>query len=99
MRKYISLQLGLLLSIGGLSFSAAANSAESDFPVPDNIRPAIEFWIKVYTEADTESGFLHDAEDLSVIYTKLNRDRTTINNTRDDIANDLRVLAGGKRSG
>ena len=99
MRKYFSLQLGLLLCIGGIFFSAAAISAESDFPVPDNIRPAIEFWIKVYTEADTESGFLHDAEDLSVIYTKLNRNRTTINNTRDDIANDLRVMAGGKRSG
>lgn len=99
MRRYISLQLSLLLSIGGLIFSVAANAAESDFPVPDNIRPAIEFWIKVYTEADTESGFLHDAENLSVIYTKLNRDRTTINDTRDDIANDLRVLASGKRSG
>ena len=99
MRKYFSLQLGLLLYIGGLFLSAAANSAESNFPVLDNIRPAIEFWIKVYTEADTESGFLHDADNLSVIYTKLNRDRTTINNTRDDIANNLRVLADGKRSG
>lgn len=99
MRKYFSLQLGLLLCISGFFFSAAAISAESDFPVPDSLRPAIEFWVKVYTEADTESGFLHDAEDLSVIYTKLNRNRTTINNTRDDIANDLRVLAGGKRSG
>lgn len=99
MPRFISLKIGLLLSIGGLFFSIAANSAESDFPVPDTIRPAIEFWIKVYTEADTESGFLHDAEDLSIVYTKLNRDRTLINNTRDDIANDLRVLAGGKRSG
>ncbi len=99
MRRYFSLQLSLLFYFGGLIFSVAAHSAESDFPVPDNIRPAIEFWVKVYTEADTESGFLHDAENLSVIYTKLNRDRTTINDTRDDIANDLRVLAGGKRSG
>ena len=99
MCRYISFQLSLLLSLSGLIFSVAANSAESDFPVPDNIRPAIEFWIKVYTEADTESGFLHDAENLSVIYTKLNRDRTAINNTRDDIANNLRVLASGKRSG
>ncbi|MBN4075492.1 MAG: lytic transglycosylase [SAR86 cluster bacterium] len=99
MRRYFSFQLGLLFCIGGFFFSAAANSAESDFPVPDNIRPAIDFWIKVYTEADTESGFLHDAENLSIIYTKLNRDRTTINNTRDEISNDLRVLAGGKRSG
>ncbi|MFL2840924.1 MAG: LysM peptidoglycan-binding domain-containing protein [Pseudohongiellaceae bacterium] len=99
MPKNFSFQLGIMLCISGFFFSAAANCAESDFPIPDNIRPAIDFWIKIYTEADTESGFLHDAENLSVIYTKLRRDRTTINNTRENIANDLRVLAEGKRSG
>jgi len=102
MRKYfsfLSFQLGLLFCLGGFFFSATASSAESDFPVPENIRPAINFWIKVYTEADTKSGFLHDSENLAVIYTKLNRDRTTINSTREEIASDLRVLASGKRSG
>ncbi|MAY02229.1 MAG: hypothetical protein CMQ38_04535 [Gammaproteobacteria bacterium] len=98
MRKYLSFQWSLLLLIGSLLVSAASSAAESDFPVPDNIRPAIAFWIKVYTEADTQSGFLHDSENLSVIYTKLQRDRNTINDTREDIANDLRVLATGKRS-
>ena len=98
MRKYLSFQWSLLLFIGSLLVSAASSAAESDFPVPDNIRPAIAFWIKVYTEADTQSGFLHDSENLSVIYTKLQRDRNTINDTREDIANDLRVLATGKRS-
>ena len=93
MRKYLSFQWSLLLFIGSLLVSAASSAAESDFPVPDNIRPAIAFWIKVYTEADTQSGFLHDSENLSVIYTKLQRDRNTINDTREDIANDLRVLA------
>ena len=99
MRKHLSLQICLLLYIGGFFFLAEANSSESDFPVPDNILPAIEFWIKVYTEADTESGFLHDSENLSVIYIKLKRDLKTINNTRDQITNDLHVLADGKRSG
>jgi len=74
-------------------------AAVSDFPVPDTIRPAINFWIKVYTEADTQSGFLHDAQDLRIIYRKLERDRDTINNVREKIRDDLRVLAGGKRSG
>ena len=74
-------------------------AAVSDFPVPDTIRPAINFWIKVYTEADTQSGFLHDAQDLRIIYRKLERDRDTINSVRETIRDDLRVLAGGKRSG
>lgn len=73
-------------------------AASADFPVPDSIRPAINFWIKVYTEADTQSGFLHDAQDLSIVYRKLNRDRQLINSTRDSMRADLRVLASGKRS-
>lgn len=85
--------------IASLSMLTATQAAESDFPIPDNIRPAISFWIKVYTEADTESGFLHDSEDLSIVYTKLTRDRDTINGTRERIAADLRVLASGKRNG
>jgi membrane-bound lytic murein transglycosylase D len=74
-------------------------AASADFPVPDNIRPAINFWTKVYTEVDTQSGFLHDAEDLSIVYQKLDRDRELINSTRDKIREELHVLASGKRSG
>ena len=99
MRNYFSFPLRLLCLIGSLLMLTATQAAESDFPIPDNIRPAINFWIKVYTEADTQSGFLHDSEDLSIIYTKLGRDRDTINSTRDRIAADLRVLASGRRSG
>jgi len=82
-----------------LCFSPVLSAATADFPVPDNIRPAIDFWIKVYTEADTKSGFLHDARDLSIIYRKLERDRNVINNTREKIRDDLNVLASGKRTG
>ena len=74
-------------------------AASADFPVPDNIRPAINFWTKVYTEVDTQSGFLHDPEDLSIVYQKLDRDRELINSTRDKIREELHVLASGKRSG
>ena len=86
-----------LIFLMNIPYSAFA--ASDDFPVPDSIRPAIKFWISVYTEADTKSGFLHDAHDLSIIYTKLNRDRTVINSTREKIREDLKVLASGKRSG
>lgn len=89
----------ILLLIIPLSIPQSGTAASADFPVPDSIRPAIAFWIKVYTEADTQSGFLHDAQDLSIIYQKLQRDSRLINATRDSMREDLRVLASGKRSG
>ncbi len=103
MPKYLSfkssfLVLFIVLCITLLS-STVVSAAQSDFPVPENIRPAINFWIKVYTQADTNSGFLHDAQNLNVVYTKLNRDRSLINSRREAIAADLRVLSSGKRQG
>ncbi|MGY8790734.1 MAG: LysM peptidoglycan-binding domain-containing protein, partial [Pseudomonadales bacterium] len=82
-----------------LLFPLSVAAASAEFPLPDNLRPAVTFWTKVYTEAGTNSGFLHDSQDLSIIYRKLNRDRNTINSTREDISEDLKVLATGKRSG
>jgi membrane-bound lytic murein transglycosylase D len=96
----IKKQVSTFFSIVVLAISSAAlRAAESDFPVPDAIRPAIGFWIKVYTEADTNSGFLHDNTNLAIIYTKLPRDRDLIDSTRKTIAADLEVLASGKRNG
>lgn len=77
---------------------ASTLAADADFPIPDSIRPAINFWVKVYTEVDTESGYLHDARDLSVIYEALPRDSRGIDARRREIAADLKVLASGKRT-
>ncbi len=41
------------------------------FPRPESLQPAIEFWTRVYTEADTKSGYLHDNLHLDVVYEKL----------------------------
>ncbi len=46
--------------------------AQSDqFPAPESLRPAIEFWKRVYTEADTRSGYLHDDLHLDIVYEHL----------------------------
>jgi membrane-bound lytic murein transglycosylase D len=112
--RAISRSVTLLLALAILSsltlFSASARAADStsaagasaaagaEFPIPDSIRPAINFWIKVYTEVDTESGYLHDARNLSVIYATLPRDSKRIDARRREIVADLKVLASGKRS-
>lgn len=69
------------------------------FPRPPELEPAVRFWVKVYTEVDTRSGFLHDSQDLSVIYERLPLDQGLIEATRKRIQDDLKVLASGKRSG
>lgn len=76
-------------------YSAAQDA--SVFPRPPEIEPAINFWVRVYTEVDTQSGFLHDSQNLGVIYTALSLNRRAIEARRTSIQEDLRVLATGKR--
>lgn len=79
--------------------TAKAWAAPEDFPIPANVRPAVDFWKKVYTQVDTAHGYLHDSFDLTIIYETLPRDSKLIEQRRKDIVSDLRVLAAGKRSG
>jgi membrane-bound lytic murein transglycosylase D len=88
----------IIVVISALLFSCQVLSAEDDFPVPANVRVAIDFWKKVYTEADTESGFLHDSQNLAIIYEKLDRNTKRIDARRNEIIKDLQVLASGQRS-
>lgn len=67
------------------------------FPRPAELEPAINFWVRVYTEVDTQSGFLHDSQHLDVVYTSLRLNRREIEARRGSIQNDLRVLGSGKR--
>ena len=79
------------------AYSVAQNTQL--FPRPPELEPAVRFWTRVYTEVDTKSGLLHDARNLAVVYARTPRDRRQIENRRDQIQMDLRVLAGGRRSG
>jgi len=91
------------ISIITLFFSLlSAHGAAQDsqlFPRPPELEPAVRFWTRVYTEVDTQSGFLHDARNLAVVYDRMPLDRRQIENRRNQIQIDLRILAGGKRSG
>lgn len=87
----------LLAAFG--SAKVAVAQADALFPHPPELEPAVDFWVKVYTQVDTQSGFLHDSQHLSVIYAALPRDRQRIESTRTRIREDLRVLGSGKRSG
>jgi membrane-bound lytic murein transglycosylase D len=94
-RRLLVLLLSVILSAVSSSYLFAQST--DLFPRPLEIEPAINFWVKVYTEVNTQSGFLHDSQHLSVIYTSLSLNRTQIEETRMRIQEDLRELATGKR--
>jgi len=85
------LQFSLFLPFKSLAQNPAL------FPRPAELEPAISFWVRVYTEVDTQSGFLHDSQHLDVIYTDLRLNRRQIEARRSQIQEDLRVLAAGER--
>jgi membrane-bound lytic murein transglycosylase D len=56
-----------------LVFLILFNTAFSEnlFPVDEYMKTRVDFWKKVYTEISTTEGFLHDENDLSIIYEKI----------------------------
>ncbi len=89
----------LWLSASSVQAQGAGFNGTEHLPRPAALEPAIRFWTRVYTEADTDSGFLHDAVNLAVVYRKVDYNRREIEQYREQIRQDLRVLASGKRDG
>ncbi len=71
-------------------------------PRPEGIQQDVNFWIRVYTEVNTNEGFLHDERNLGVVYDTLkfsagssSRDRQRMVDERRDrhIAALRRIIA------
>src|SRR5438270_10495012 len=62
----------LLLS-GVLVLLAATRvlAVDNPMPRPPELERDVQFWIRVYSEVDTNGGFLHDERNLAVVYEKL----------------------------
>jgi membrane-bound lytic murein transglycosylase D len=95
------------LGLCALVLASAALGAPEDFPKPASIVPRVEFWKRVYTEVGTDGGFLHDSNDLSLVYEKVSLpsghwDRAGdrhVSARKRHVAHVLHSLARGKRSG
>lgn len=62
------------LLLGGVLVLLAATrvlAAEDPMPRPPQLERDVQFWIRVYSEVDTNGGFLHDERNLAVVYEKL----------------------------
>ena len=58
----------LLWPATGAAAPSAAERNDPDFPLPERLIPAVDFWQRVYLDATTKQGFLHDSRRLGVIY-------------------------------
>src|SRR5258708_34098676 len=63
-------QIGWALVLASLT-GAHAHAESDSMPRPPQLERDVQFWIRVYTQLDTNAGFLHDQYDLSVVYDTL----------------------------
>ncbi len=84
-----------------------AGNTSQQFPRPSELEPDVRFWTRVYTEVDTDGGFIHDERDLNVVYetvqfpsTLSERERRQqVRKRKQHYRTILLQLAGGKRQG
>ncbi|HEY7889000.1 MAG TPA: transglycosylase SLT domain-containing protein [Steroidobacteraceae bacterium] len=83
---------------------ARAPAGDMALPYPPQLQRDVSFWVRVYTQIDTNSGFLHDQYNLAVVYDTVHfppdssrraRERI-VNGARDHYAAELRRIASGK---
>ncbi|MYF69416.1 MAG: LysM peptidoglycan-binding domain-containing protein [Proteobacteria bacterium] len=83
----------------------ACGLVAQELPRPPEIEPDIRFWTRVYTEVDTDGGFIHDDRYLDVVYRTMRFDedasqrsrQNEVNAAFESIRGTLGTLAGGKR--
>ena len=103
LRRILTGVLIALLAAASPLGAGIARAAEERIPFPPELQPAVDFWIRVYTEISTSEGFLHDERDLSLVYrrVKFERDvapgvrRDAVDAEREKIEAMLRRLAQG----
>jgi membrane-bound lytic murein transglycosylase D len=75
LRRILAGVLIALLAAASPMGAPSACAAEERIPFPPELQPAVDFWIRVYTEISTSEGFLHDERNLSVVYRRLKFER------------------------
>ena len=93
------------LLTGCLIACLSGDLVAQQLPRPPEIEPDIRFWTRVYTEVDTDGGFIHDDRYLDVVYRTMEFDEDASPRSRqnevdaafESIRGTLATLAGGKR--
>src|SRR5919109_3817897 len=65
--------------------AAAVRAQDNPMPRPAQLERDVQFWIRVYTQIDTNGGFLHDQYNLGVVYDTLHFAPSTSPSEREHI--------------
>ncbi len=68
----------------------AARAAENPVPRPPELERDVQFWVRVYSQIDTNSGFLHDQYNLGIVYDTLHFPPNTAPSERQRIVDEDR---------
>lgn len=83
---------------------ARAPAADPQLPYPPQLQRDVDFWVRVYTQIDTDSGYLHDQYNLGIVYDTLHfapnsspraRQRM-VNQAREHYVAELERIASGQ---
>ena len=102
---WVSACLAALVCLSPVGAQAAqGRQAGKLFPLPKSLKPNVDFWIRVFTELEFNTGVLHDPNDLRIIYQTLynlprnkNRRKNVIKRKRNYYKGILERLARGER--
>src|SRR6185312_5987926 len=73
-----------------MATGALAAGTDSVMPRPPGLERDVQFWLRVYTEVDTNGGFLHDQYNLAVVYDTLHFAPNTSPRERERIVDQAR---------
>ena len=93
---------GCLLACAAWLVAPRAWAADEPMPRPAQLERDVQFWIRVYTQIDTNAGFLHDQSNLGVVYETLHfapdsppsERQRMVDQARERVAAALRRIAG-----
>src|SRR5262245_20218886 len=70
-KPFSGIAAALLLAISVLLISTRAGAADDPMVRPPQLERDVQFWIRVFTQIDTNAGYLHDQYNLGVVYDTL----------------------------
>jgi membrane-bound lytic murein transglycosylase D len=91
-----------LLAITATLVARHAGAADDLMPRPPQLERDVQFWIRVYSQIDTNAGLVHDQSNLGVVYDTLHfapdappaERQHLVDQTRERYAAALRRIAG-----
>src|SRR5215472_14497377 len=63
--------LACLFILAAILICPSARADDEPMPRPPQLEHDVQFWIRVYSQIDTNAGFVHDQSNLGVVYETL----------------------------